>query len=117
MDEFYRLNPKKMMRYQPFMQERMRQKHDDESRLGWMHGVYVSRAIGASMSKRAKYPQTPIDFYERPEPEEEAQPISDFERFKAFAMVYNAASNLPTLEEIIKADEANNTPASDDIDP
>ena len=70
------------------MAEQKKKTQDDMSEMGWTNGLYVSNAIGASFSKRHKYPSSPLQLYETPE-DNEAQEFSDAERFKAFAMVFN----------------------------
>lgn len=91
MEEFYRLNPKRIERYQPFLMARLKADKDDDSERGWINGSYVARAIGAAMSKRNKYPNEPIKFYE-PETNDEGEPLTDADRFNAFAAAFNAAN-------------------------
>ena len=88
-DEFYRLNPKKMERYQPFLMARYKLQKDEDSERGWVNGAYVARAIGASFSRCGKYPNSPIAFYETNTVDDE---FTDVERFKAFAAVFNKAN-------------------------
>ena len=93
MEVFYRLNPKRVQRYQPYMVEWLKQHKEEQSEVGWMNGMYVQRAVGTMLSKKAKYPDKPLKVYGDPEPqteeEAEAQAFSDAERFAAFAMVFN----------------------------
>jgi len=89
MIEFYHLNPTLMMRYQPFMNEVVKNKAETASMEGWMAGIYVRDAIGSNFSKSHRYPEAPISFYAEPEVEEEAPQFTDADRFQAWAMVFN----------------------------
>lgn len=90
LEVFYRLNPKKMLRYQPYMNEWIKVKHSDESTLGWINGIYVRDAIGSNFSKHYKYPGEPIAiFTDMIEHSEDEQPFTDADRFMAFAAAFN----------------------------
>lgn len=90
MDEFYRLNPKKIIRYQPYMMARYKAEKDQESEVGWVNGQYVARAINVTMSKNGKYPTEPITFYQEYVSEEEMDQKAA-EDFWAYAQAYNKA--------------------------
>lgn len=90
MEQFYRLTPKLFMRYQPYMLAWAKNYHYGRTEMGWITGRYVSHAVGANFSKSHKYPSTPEMFYDfghDEEPEEER--FTDFDRFKAFAAMFN----------------------------
>lgn len=89
---FYRLNPKKLKRWQPFFNEAMVQSERDLSKAGWVHGYYVTSAIGACFSKKNKYPEEPY-FREpvRVDPGEEVHEFNDADRFLVFAAQFNKA--------------------------
>ena len=91
MSEFYAMNPKLILRYQPFMQKRLEKIQEDAHFGGWVYGQYVAASIGANFSKRAKYPKKPYFVMESEEAdEEEAYVMTDVERFKMFALSFNA---------------------------
>lgn len=87
METFYRLNPAKMERYQPYMTEMLKHRKDEASMTGWVNGLYVGRAIGASIPNGTKYPDEPLRLYKTAEDEEEQ--LTDADRFFAFAQVFN----------------------------
>lgn len=91
LDEFYRLNPKKLERYQPFLMERLKKAKDQDSEVGWINGQYVARAVSAVLPKGKRYPETPIRFYGLPE-DEEGNVITDADRFAAWATMFNKAN-------------------------
>ncbi len=93
MEEFYSLNPKLIMRYQPFLAKRREKLAEDAHFDGWVFGQYFASAISANFSKRHKYPNHP--FYSMnmegvEEESEEARPMTDAERFQAWAISFNA---------------------------
>ena len=104
--EFYSLNPARLERYQPFLQERLKQKNEGISEVGWVNGLYVSRAIGGALPKGKRYPDSPIRLYGNPEEEnEDTVPFNDVEYFKAIAMTFNKGHrNLKPVSE-----DSNNT--------
>ena len=91
MEQFYRLNPKLFMRYQPFMTEWAKNYHYSRTEMGWITGRYVSHAVGANFSKSHRYPSMPEAFYDfgRAEEAPGEEKLTDFDRFKAFAMMFN----------------------------
>ena len=102
MAEFYSLNPKLIMRYQPFLAKRREKLAEDIHFDGWVSGQYISAAISANFSKH-KYPRKP--FYEMDlgidEQEPEAKPLTDADRFMMFALTFNADhKNLPAKKEL-----------------
>lgn len=84
---FYSLNPKRVQRYQAFIEEAKKQDVNHTSQDGWIYGNYMAKAISACFSKNAKYPTEPTVFFPD-EPEEEFK-ISDADRFWAFAQMFN----------------------------
>lgn len=104
-DEFYNLNPKLFERYRPFFTERFRQAKRDKDEDGWLSGQYVARAIAACFSgKSNSYPRKPSiyktgksfntvpeDDIEEVAEQEESTPMSDAERFAAWAISFNKA--------------------------
>ena len=91
MMEFYSLNPKLIMRYQPFMAKRVEKTREDTHFDGWVYGQYIASSIGASFSKKAKYPSQPYYTMEmEDEDDAEVYVLSDVERFKMFALTFNA---------------------------
>lgn len=89
MQEFYQLNPKLLLRYLPYMKAQRRNRQDEMSDIGWTNGLYVSRAIGSALSKRAKYPESPLQLYQTNDPEEKKDGFTDADRFAAFATMFN----------------------------
>lgn len=114
MMEFYSLNPKLIMRYQPFMAKRMDKMREDTHFGGWVFGQYIGSSIGASFSKKAKYPTKPFYTMDMDnEDDSEVYVLSDVERFKMFALTFNAEHrNLkPAIidAETVDAGSDNNT--------
>lgn len=106
MQEFYSLNPARLERYQPFLQERLKQKGEDISNVGWVHGLYVSRAIGGALPKGKRYPDSPIRIYGNSDEEENVEKFDDVEYFKAIAMTFNKGhQNLKPISEKTDEDE------------
>lgn len=91
MHEFYSLNPKLVLRYQPFMKLRKEKLQEDTHFDGWVFGQYIAASIGANFSKKTKYPLQPYYMMQtEDDTEEEAYVLDDVERFKIFAMTFNA---------------------------
>lgn len=90
MCEFYRLNPKLIMRYQPFMSKRIEKTREDSHFDGWVFGQYIAASISANFNKRAKYPKKPYFMMQMEEEETEVHVLTDAERFAMFAMTFNA---------------------------
>lgn len=69
--------------------------------MGWVNGLYVSRAIGGVLPKGRKYPDTPIELYSfhEAQDDEEVQPLTDVDRFAAFATMFNKQSGLKPIED------------------
>ena len=82
-----RLNPKLMMRYQHYFAEQANQRIRDRSADGWVLGLYNVKAVGANFSKRAQYPQKPLSLVAD---DVKGEPISDADRFGAWAEMFNA---------------------------
>lgn len=81
-----------MERYQPFFLEQSKQEHERTSANGWVNGLYVSRAIDGAFPKGRRYPDRPLVLFgDQAEDldDEETKPMTDAERFAAFAMVFN----------------------------
>lgn len=100
--EFYSLNPAKLTRYQPYLLERLKHEKGNASEVGWINGLYVSRAIGGVLPKGRKYPDTPIelyDFHEDQDDDDGAEPFTDADRFAMFAEMFNKQSGLKSIEE------------------
>lgn len=94
MEEFYSLNPKLILRYQPFLAKRREKLAEDTHFDGWVFGQYFASAIGANFSKRHKYPNHPyfsMNMGGVNEESEEARPMTDAERFQIWAIAYNAS--------------------------
>lgn len=90
MHEFYAMNPKMIMRYQPFMSKRLEKMQEDTHFDGWVFGQYIAASIGASFSKRSKYPKKPYYMMQTEDEGTEAHVLTDAERFSMFAMSFNA---------------------------
>ena len=82
-----RLNPKLMMRYQHYFAEQANQRIRDRSADGWVLGLYNARAVGANFSKKVQYPQKPLSLVAD---DVKGEPISDADRFSAWAEMFNA---------------------------
>ena len=69
------------------------------SQHGWINGQYVAKAISVNFSKKAKYPDNPIQFYRADdEIEGEVYEITDADRFWAGAMIFNTTH--PGLKQL-----------------
>lgn len=68
---------------------------NEQSEDGWVHGIYVQRAIGASFSKHGKYPDDYIRLYGEEttaiDEDGETYVLTDADRFFAFATMFNKA--------------------------
>ena len=78
---------------------------------GWVYGQYVASSIASNFSKRHKYPKEPY-FLAHQHNEEEGVPMTDADRFAAWAAAFNAGH-----KDFKKADgknesEVNDLPAS-----
>lgn len=108
---FYKLNPKLMVRYQPYMNEWVKERLTHDSVAGWLAGSYVRDAIGSNFSKSHRYPDKPISFYDEPDGDEQEQ-FTDAERFKAFAAVFN--KQFTEKEAASKPDKASDEEITED---
>lgn len=86
---FFKLNPKTLRRWQPYLNEALSYNERELSKTGWVHGKYVSMAIGASFSKKVKYPSEPYGYREDTTPDEEKHIFTDADRFFVFATEFN----------------------------
>ncbi len=60
-DEFYSLNPKLLIRYMSFYEERVKRKRENLDLSAWANGLYVARAV-AQLGKKP-YPDSPLDLF------------------------------------------------------
>lgn len=100
MKDFYALNPKLVMRYQPYMMAWKKNQQDVMSDEGWTNGLYVGRAISASFPKGKNYPSEPLKLYSSNDPEdiEARKPITDADRFGGFVAMFNKQFEVAHLE-------------------
>lgn len=111
-DIFYTLNPKKMLRYQPYLSEWLKQSKHEESETGWVNGIYVTKAVAAVLAKQAKYPEEVIDLFgssQSRSSDEEAYVLTDADRFAGFAIQFNKSNehrfDKPTIDaDVISVD-------------
>ena len=112
-DIFYKLNPKKMLRYQPYLSEWLKQSKHEENETGWVNGIYVTKAVAAVLAKQAKYPEEVIDLFgsgQSRSSEEEAYVLTDADRFAGFAIQFNKSNESrfntkPTIDaDVISVD-------------
>ena len=91
-ERFYKLNPKKLERYLPYLKEESNGFIGDIHLAGWIYGQYIASSIGSNFSKRSKYPSQPyyINDHHEDADDEEVYVMTDAERFEAFATVFNA---------------------------
>lgn len=92
MDMFYRLNPKKLQRYQPYLSEMYEHGIENAHMNGWVYGQYFASSISANFSKSHKYPEKPY-FIAHQHDDEEAYVMTDADRFAAWAEAFNAGHN------------------------
>ncbi len=76
-----------MQRYQRFFSEQEKQIIRDRSALGWVAGIYSARAVGGSLSRKVKYPDKPLTLVAD---DIQGKPMTDAERFGAWAEAFNA---------------------------
>ena len=60
METFYRLNPKRLSRYQPFLNEAAKQRVIESDTHAWRTGSYVQAAIGSAFPNGRRYPSQPF---------------------------------------------------------
>ena len=108
MREFYRLNPRLIERYQPFMMERKKFRQDTMSDVGWANGLYVGRAVSACFPKGKAYPSEPLKLYSSAEENETAAPITDADRFSGFAAAFNAQFRMKNTVPETQSQSENN---------
>lgn len=89
MSVFYKLNPRKLERYLPYLQEAETQRHNGNVTDAWIYGSYNARAISACFGKNSRYPDKPDGLIERPEPGEKTYQITDADRFAGFVAQFN----------------------------
>ena len=106
MELFYRLNPKKMMRYQPFLNEQIKQRELRADTQAWRSGNYVQAAIGSVLPRGKRYPNQPflMNKYDIDE-DGEVYEITDADRFWAFAESVNQAKEIKAIDERIAAEK------------
>lgn len=98
-----------MQRYQRFFAEQEKQIIRDRSALGWVAGIYSARAVGGSLSRKVKYPDKPLTLVAD---DIKGKPMTDAERFAAWAEAFNAGmrgrkkEEVPALPETVEAEEA-----------
>lgn len=113
-DIFYKLNPKKMLRYQPYLSEWLKQSKHEENETGWVNGIYVAKAVSAAVfPKQAKYPEEVINLFgssQSGSSDEEAYVLTDADRFAGFAIQFNKSNESrfnrkPTIDaDVISVD-------------
>lgn len=97
-----------MQRYQRFFAEQEKQIIRDRSALGWAVGIYSAKAVGGSFSRKVKYPDKPLTLVAD---DIEGKPMTDAERFAAWAEAFNAGmrgrkkEETPALPETAEAKE------------
>lgn len=110
MKEFYSLNPAKLLRYQPFLMERVRRENDEVSEIGWINGLYVQYAIGSVLPKGRRYPEQAVQFYSYgDEQQEEQQQFTDADRFFAFATMFNKQFEVKNGKKAAESEETGQT--------
>lgn len=97
---FYKLNPKKLKRWQAYFNEALIASENDLSKAGWVHGYYVRAAIGSSFSKKFKYPEDPYFQKPRTEPSEDEHVFTDADNFMAFAAAFNKSRNVSVVDAL-----------------
>ena len=94
MAEFYKLNPARLMRYQPYIEEMNMQSSQDMHNVGWVNGRYIAQAISACFAKGKRYPDEPDDIISHfrsteDDDDESVHPMTDADRFGAWAAMFN----------------------------
>ena len=107
MEQFYRLNPTKLTRYQPYLNEQIKRRGINEDTIAWRHGGYVQAAVGALLSKRSRYPSQPrmLDNYAIDD-DGEVYEMTDADRFWAFATAMNQTREIKAIDAKIAAERA-----------
>ena len=83
------LNPRIMNAYQEAFTEKKKQEAQIIDLSAYYNGIYCLRAIGAAFSKSSKYPSHPYNSLMDKEEQEEAEPLSEAEQFKLWALCWN----------------------------
>ena len=94
--EFFCLNPKLFRRYRKFYEKKYEHSKKQMDEAGWLGGAYVAQAIGATFSKKGKYPKRPEIYSRNEEGKANAviqagveKKMSDADIFAAVAMKFN----------------------------
>ena len=87
---FWKMNPAKLERYEPYLVEQLKVKNDEMKVWGWINGLYVKCAIAACLPGGGKYPETPMEIWLNENvSENDSEPITDADRFAAWASTFN----------------------------
>lgn len=81
---FWTLNPKTIKPFRLSYEHVIRDRAKEMDYQCWLTGRYVAEAISSCFSKKHKYPSEPYTTEH-----EEVKPLSDAERFEAYAISYN----------------------------
>lgn len=90
-DEFYRMNPKKLLRMVPYYEEQIKRKKEWLDTTAWLHGAYVAKAV--SLIGGGSYPDSPLNVfgiqYKTDAETEEEQTKACADGFRAVMIAYN----------------------------
>jgi len=87
-DVFFTLNPNTLRPFEEAYKIKCREDADAMNYSSWLIGRYVCASISACFGRGRKYPEEP--FKRRDEEDENGYVLTDADRFKAFALAYNA---------------------------
>lgn len=116
---FYKMNPKLIERYQPYMNEWVNERISDSSMTGWVNGLYMTRVVGVALGGNEGYPETPIDLIRGEQlalDDEEAYEFTDADRFGAWAMMFNRQFEADRLPEEKQSEAKDTTDSQPTID-
>ena len=87
---FWHLNPKRLEPWRRHYEFQEQLNRDNDDYRAWLEGKYILDAIAAAFdSQKNPYPTEPYSTTQRRNEEEEARQIAA-DKFKAFAMAFNA---------------------------
>ena len=78
------------MTFMPFLkahEERVKEEREKIDWTAWLHGHYVLRAIGAAISNKVSYPQSPVSITEPPKANESVSTMA--ENMRIYALGHN----------------------------
>ena len=99
-DVFFDLNPDTLRPFEDAYAIKCKEKADELNHSAWLIGRYVCASIAACFGRGHRYPQEP--FKRTDEEDENGYILTDADRFKAFAMTFNAQKQKKDQKQGVK---------------